>query len=312
MRHIYSRAQEVVIWLGEESADTRPALRLIHGLADLYEFPAAEAPGFISYVVKEETFKDGWVALGNFFSRPWWTCAWIVQEAVKARKRIVVCGQWGADWDDICKAVYSFKVCSTYIDEITEAMYLTEPCHRFSDFRTKHGRLEVLKLLRFFTFEAREDPVLRSRIKSEILVSSLQMLKNHAASDPRDKIYATLGIQEELGLDSIIKVDYGLSVCELYMQVANHLYESSKTLDFLGMVERDRLWNQKRNFGLPSWTPDWSVRTNMGPLLGNGRNLPIWSKTAHIRERSLSLSFTGNSVPKCEFNFDTKTATISY
>jgi hypothetical protein len=311
MSHIYSRAQEVVIWLGEELKDTRPALRLIHGLADLYEFPAAKAPGFISYVVREETFQDDWIALGNFFSRPWWTRAWIVQEVVMARKGIVLCGQWGADWDDICKAASFFKVCSTYMDEITEAMCLTEPCHRFSGFRTKLGRLEVLKLLRFFIFAARGDPILRSRIKSEILVSSLQMLKNHTASNPRDKIYAARGIQEELGLDSLIKVDYDLSVCELYMQVAKQLCQSSKTLDFLGMVERDRLLHQKEDFGLPSWTPDWRIRTNVDPLWGAGRNLPSWSKTGHIRDRSLSFSFTRDSAPHCEFNFDMKTATIS-
>ena len=150
MRDIYKGATEVIVFLGEESGDTVLALRLLHGLANLYDLPADVAAGFISHLVREQSFKIAWVALGHFLHRPWWTRVWIIQETVMARKATVICGQWYASWEGISKATACFKVCSTCIDEIRGAMTFQKSSEYFLGFIAGQRNLEMLKQLKFF------------------------------------------------------------------------------------------------------------------------------------------------------------------
>src|SRR4051794_29714898 len=72
----------------------------------------------------------------------------------------------------------------------------------------------------------------------------------HHASDPRDMIYALLGM---LRLD--LTPDYSTSVRELYCHFAGLLVNSESGLKLLGRSGVGRGWTDESN--LPSWVPDW-------------------------------------------------------
>lgn len=68
------------------------------------------------------------------------------------------------------------------------------------------------------------------------------------ATDPRDKIYALLGLAE----DDQFEVDYDESVREVYQRFAVACIERSGTLGILNFVI-----GSYRN-DIPSWVPDWT------------------------------------------------------
>jgi hypothetical protein len=85
------------------------------------------------------------------------------------------------------------------------------------------------------------------------LATRVQLTWDFEATDPRDKIYALLGLCSESDT-SAIKPDYSISVAELYTAVARHFI--TKTKDLTPLQYSDG--NQDLKHGLPSWVPDYS------------------------------------------------------
>jgi hypothetical protein len=87
--------------------------------------------------------------------------------------------------------------------------------------------------------------------------TSLLWLTNHfantKASDPRDKVYALLG----LATDHVNVVpDYGRSVAEVYIDTAREMITSPGNLDVLCACEKQGITEE-----LPSWVPDWTAKS---------------------------------------------------
>jgi hypothetical protein len=98
-----------------------------------------------------------------------------------------------------------------------------------------------------------------------------QLLRFHRyckASDPRDMIYALLGIARRdanpftthMGL---LNPDYRIPVQQLYTRTARCLLQSYGDLRFLCEKE-PQAWT--RIDGLPSWVPDYSVHLQVDPI----------------------------------------------
>lgn len=309
MRDIYGGAKEVVVWLGEEFDGTVSAIRLLYGFADLYMYPVEDARKLLSHVIQSEHFQDAWIALGKFLHQSWWNRIWVIQEIVMARKATMICGEWAICWEDVRKASLCFRLCSIYIDEVMEATCLSGQPSYFEDFMSGQTNLNVMQMLKLFMGSNMISP------GQDVFCSLLQTARNFSATDPRDKIYGLFGICERPGANHGLQVNYGLGVCELYMQTAKCIYELSNTLDFLGLVERQNSQNPHRsadNLNLPSWTPDWTVPTNMRSLLGEGVKPKKRSiQNPNPRGFPEHFSFSGNSTASCKFNLHEKTLTVT-
>ena len=108
------------------------------------------------------------------------------------------------------------------------------------------------------------------------LIEILQSRRGFAASDPRDRVFAHLGIAAPLpqSLDYKVNVDYAKSASEVYIDLAKTTILSTCSLDILRFV--DTSWPAKRNFKLPSWVPDWSLPMAQDPVP------PTISPSAHF------------------------------
>ncbi len=85
------------------------------------------------------------------------------------------------------------------------------------------------------------------------LFQVLASQRNKGATDPRDKVYAFLGISSQPG-DCEIQPDYDMDINKLYIAVAKQLIqETSHQMDVLSACQPSY---STRN--LPSWVPDWS------------------------------------------------------
>jgi hypothetical protein len=88
------------------------------------------------------------------------------------------------------------------------------------------------------------------------------------ASDPRDKVYALLGLHSNIPNQAApIIPQYDVDLNELYSQIVSYNIASTKNLEVLGHAMESNLEHQ-----LPSWVPDWSCH-QVGSLYQNNRLL---------------------------------------
>lgn len=85
MGSIYSKAQHVVIWLGEQTEDVQQVFSIIKKSAKL----AASS--------------IDWSPVFNLLRHPWFQRTWIIQEAVLAREPILACGFETISWKAFSK-----------------------------------------------------------------------------------------------------------------------------------------------------------------------------------------------------------------
>ncbi|RYP30073.1 hypothetical protein DL767_006424 [Monosporascus sp. MG133] len=160
------------------------------------------------------------VAEQQLFSRRYFHRAWVIQEVALARSAILICGEKQLSWS-------SFRRWCLML-EPTHAQNLRIPPLLHFDHRTYASPNQLLRLL--------------------------DLARDFMAADPRDKVYAILGLiidADTYNLD----VDYDVSVEELYTRVALQI----AVRHGWAAVLRRAGTEQRRLERLPSWVPDWSL-----------------------------------------------------
>jgi hypothetical protein len=82
MAEVYKKAQNVLIWLGEENEDTSIAFEAVQKWNKDYQ---------VTEQVRQANFKT--------FEGGWWDRLWVVQEAVHARSLLMRCGTLELSWE---------------------------------------------------------------------------------------------------------------------------------------------------------------------------------------------------------------------
>jgi Heterokaryon incompatibility protein (HET) len=117
MGEIYASAENVVVWLGEEDADTRIALPLIAHLFDNVTSGndlVANCSSYLSFndakfyeEIKHEPLTTiQWKSIGEVLTRTWFRRLWVVQELVLAKEASVLCGGYVLPWDCLLSLSY--------------------------------------------------------------------------------------------------------------------------------------------------------------------------------------------------------------
>lgn len=107
MRRIYSSASRVLAWLGEDDGNGSIALRL---LEQIRQTDTSSLPGIsVSEAwMRANSFpRSGdrvWFKLLDFWRRPWFRRAWVVQEFVLAKDALMVCGDAQLSWKEFTSA----------------------------------------------------------------------------------------------------------------------------------------------------------------------------------------------------------------
>ena len=132
-------------------------------------------------------------ALIDMLGRPWFQRVWVVQEAFSARRASIACG-----WNTIPAPV--FVLMPGLLEVETDAHVQS-----------------VLDILPGYLRESSwrsEQPNLRTLLKK---------FRWSRAKDPRDKIYALLGIASDAGCEDILQPDYGVPFRETIQQAVAYL-----------------------------------------------------------------------------------------
>ncbi|KAH7350721.1 heterokaryon incompatibility protein-domain-containing protein, partial [Rhexocercosporidium sp. MPI-PUGE-AT-0058] len=177
-------------------------------------------------------------ALVSMLNYPWFTRVWTLQELVLSADPWIQCGSLRCRWDVLGKYI-PWKKTSAMEDGM-------QPLRDMNRFRTS-------------SLQGKYTPKVHQSNQDEkdveALLSILHSRRGLGATDPRDFIFAHLGmISKEIR--QAISIDYTRSCLNTYVEIARQILAWIPNLDILQMVETR---NDSRFIdGLPSWVPDWS------------------------------------------------------
>ena len=185
MDHIYSRAANVCVWLGEADHRSATAFRHIEEVLKLQHF---------EQTVREDKAK-AWASLAELMKRDWFSRRWVVQEIAYARKASVHCGAHTIDWTHMSDAVALF---ASRADDIAQ---LFKGHKEFGNRASYLGDIEALGANRLVVtisklFRRADDGRKVERLLSlESLISNLSAFKS---SSPHDIIYSVLSLAKDV------------------------------------------------------------------------------------------------------------------
>lgn len=252
MGTLYSLAQEVIVWLGPAGSDGDLAMDTIRSVSEkISSISLYNAQHFVDS--RETVQKAGLAntseqirqALGSFFCRSWFQRLWPFQEVVLARRRQVVCGSQIIPWDEFTDA--TFVIGKTFVPEF-QIIYP----YSVADVRPIQGIHELKNAAKF----------LASSSNQISFVSLLDVAQRKSLTDPRDRVYAMLGIASPHMREKIV-VDYSKqdpdALFRLYIDCAKACIEEDPQapLHILYMLS-----GRAKDPGLPSWCPDLNAVQN--------------------------------------------------
>ncbi|MCJ1456134.1 hypothetical protein MMC28_006493 [Mycoblastus sanguinarius] len=244
MSDIFKLAERVVVWLGPERDDSSYACRLIGQMGskikinwNLYTMEQVSENGSdAEWADRTRLLPYGdreMAPLYHLFNRSWFERLWIWQEITMANGRaIVMCGYDTVLWQSYRTAVFCLYTKTENGTKCEKALL---------------DRLDLLFLLC-----RRSGPIHIENIMDEVQFSKCY--------DPRDRIYAILGIlcyNEDIG----IKPDYTKPTHEIYQEVALRSIDYYRSLNILSSCEM-----QETPSGMPSWVPDWAAGKSARPF----------------------------------------------
>jgi hypothetical protein len=229
MREIFERAAHVIVWLGPETGSTRKAFEYLNQNAGKY----LQSTGL---QITSELPDSIWKYLTlDVFARPWWTRIWVMQEIALPAKITVLCGSSTIGWDLLMASTMHYRT------SLAKLLYVP-----------RDNLEESQAILRLA-----ESELIRNFIRNSGSLSLKHLLmcfRTRQTSDPRDRIYAILGLIDRYSskTDELLP-DYRKPVSEVYANVVRYYIKHHGQLDtILLKTSRDDSLSH-----LPSWVPDW-------------------------------------------------------
>ncbi|KAI3327944.1 HET-domain-containing protein [Xylariaceae sp. AK1471] len=192
----------------------------------------------------------------RLFTRVWFKRVWVLQEIALSERAKFICGSLRIDRDRLCAALNAY---SAFRDVLTEKV-LANTHKSFSQYHELilsnnfHHQGAIMTNMHRLHKVAQFPLIALLRLTC---VGSVNLERyghsNLDSSDPRDKIFALLGLasdREDLRKKGIYP-DYKKSCYEVYTSTAFALLQQGH-LSLLSYVQYPRI-----HTNLPSWVPDW-------------------------------------------------------
>lgn len=165
--------------------------------------------------------------------RPWFRRIWVVQEVAVASKAILYCGHKSLTWEMLCSIL-----------DLESGVNMIGVNNQM-----------VMDIIESIEFE-------KNAANQSTPMTLLHVLLRHRTSlstDPRDKVYALLG----LCTDDILQANYHLTTMEMHRLLTQIYLRQHCNLDIITVPSNPI--SLPPNIG-PSWVPDWNATDVAFPL----------------------------------------------
>ncbi|KAI2624341.1 HET-domain-containing protein [Hypoxylon sp. NC1633] len=253
MGEIYSAANNTIIYLG--ALDSKTGLELILKRVRQRRLDKALSSHQEEAQTRPPLGKDSELigaALRDLIARPWFRRVWTFQEMVLSREPWVQCGTLRVRWADLCN----------FLLPVLDMVYLTPKST--SQNSSERGSLETMGQI------IPQDAHILGRMNqvrdafhtpnktNTDLYSLWQVLKvrqGSQATDPRDMIYANMGLHSDhWETREFIEIDYRKSIKQVFVETGRYVLKNAGFAEALSAISKSPL----RSI-LPSWVPDWGV-----------------------------------------------------
>lgn len=178
----------------------------------------------------------------NLLNRPLWTRVWILQEFAVAKELRLVCGRTELNYRYFMVIYYLYYV---FYEDQKHDLAL----HTFSNELVHH--ISALFPVFWQTVVAMRDQSFGSM--EDLLLSVFRL----GATDPRDRVFALIGLAKDSRLLGLYP-NYSKTYSEVCIETAWRLL---RQLGLRILTQSRGLRLTDSNHDLPSWVPDWSLRS---------------------------------------------------
>lgn len=304
MGEIYSRARNVIAWLGPTADHSDKAFQSLkwlsefvdeHKLGDTEKHKTLQEESGYSLRELIESVDCGDDAghqvalkpLEALFYRSWWQRLWTFQELALARQLALVCGLDAIAWGHCTRA----RTALHYL-----AVATPSHSHRSTMSRIMNDMWYSVETW----YEVRVD---KSASKYLSLLNLLEVsgMRGLKATNPRDHIYGLLGVAND-AIAKRVKIDYQKNPVVLYTEIAEALI-TTYGLDILSycqanISQENSLQINSSSDVWPSWVPLWHMGASMAfhkstslspqrPSFNASRNVHITSQPRVVKKSSL-------------------------
>jgi hypothetical protein len=305
MPKIYSQAQSVLIWLGENVSGLEGVGESILQAQTLLPTEAIDkkmlqeaSDGLLEGVATNRRnnqmnwLDHDWESIAELLSRPWFRRKWVIQETVLAREATVICGEIVFPWKNLAALALRLTQLGL-VSLLTVGVTMSRPLHNIS----------ILMLLQHY------HDVLT-------LFDAVHATSNFLCGDARDHVFALLSLVKDA---SLIQPDYTLTAGELFQKFAVYCLERGE-FNILSLAPNTLSIPRPDmpTLSLPTWVPDLtrqgdfdslSSYTVRGQLFNAGgsadANPPMVSNDRYLHLRGFildSISVVSQSFPEINSN----------
>ena len=281
MAFLFHKARRVIFWLGEGDPGSQIVMRLARHLHDFEGGNLISCGESIMYILAltfgvprvKANLSNGlfhywnihkfenWTYIDRMAERELFRRSWVLQEGALARNLVVQCGNETIPWDALFRAVslrYSIDRRARDSPTISQGW----------------SAMQAIENLR---------QLVATRQRPPDLLELLWACRNYRSTDPRDRIFALLGVsnllyghgpEQQLGFD----IDYSRSVRDTFTSFTASMIAKYRDLRVLATRRPNRGYDDR---GLGSWCPGWSSLDGGVSLLYRQRQ---WSENmVHYR-----------------------------
>jgi len=258
MRRIYRQAKRVIIDLGDEADDSDAAVDLALQIVEargFFKTSGGDMIGIFNAAGLPPLKDPAWTAFQHMLHRPWFSRIWVIQELAVSSDSLMLCGKRIFGGSVVFEALK--LVAAQGLFSLDPRTY-TDPEHNRRTTSTAKAASYIHQL---YEIRAR----LRSSPKLSGLNLSLFLQRGivFGATDPRDRIYAVLGlVLNEPEDDCDMRPDYNLDVADVYLRCFRYLIRHDQRMAMELLFSA----GEPRSLSLPSWLPDWTTSSRSRSL----------------------------------------------
>lgn len=252
MGSLYSRAKEVVVWLGAASDDSDSAMKQLNAWSTNETFLTAKS--FLKLqrnpqdFVKAELKPQGdavYNALEAPFCRSWFTRLWVFQEVVLAQRCRLFCGSAEITLEQLVLVAYAMVRLNLYV-------FPLESLHR---------KTYVISMSTVFQMGSMRQtrgnggPLYEGAIPT--LAELIKFGDDKKVSNPHDRVYGLISLatpeaRKRLSINYSDNSPTGWS--KTYLQCAKACIQDDPSLSILSLLS-----SRPRGLPLPSWCPNFNA-----------------------------------------------------
>ncbi|THV48674.1 hypothetical protein BGAL_0234g00140 [Botrytis galanthina] len=256
MAKVYQIARKTIIYLGESTEASTLLLGAIsrgykrrpgHIKATEIDILALLFNGITTYT--RVHYKNAINLLLELLERPWFTRVWVFQELLFSADLWVQCGRHSVSWEHLFQATKTIA----HLDFVS-----LERSESYRVFVAMNKEKKNFKLARR-----------SSNTLAENLIDIMTTRRGLGVSDPRDMVFSHKGIAQASSYQDNreaedIAIDYSKRVEEVLVNLAHYCiktFPEDRKLQILSYKENcDDSWGKRKEFGLPSWVPNWTLK----------------------------------------------------